>query len=233
MLDMIAFDADDTLWHNESRYLEAKDRFKQLLSTYHSPGWGENRLDETEIQNIRSYGYGIKSFTLSMIETAIELTDGQITARDIEEILGLGKRMLEAEVQLFEHVEETLAKLARDYPLMLITKGDLFEQQRKIERSGLAQYFRHIEVVGEKTGASYRVLLEKHHVEPHRFLMVGNSMRSDILPVLEIGGRAVYIPYQHTWLHEQVSTDETQQHEYVELEDLGQLPELVARLGKQ
>jgi putative hydrolase of the HAD superfamily len=231
MLDMIAFDADDTLWHNESGYLEAKDRFKSLLSAWHGSERIERTLDEIEISNIPSYGYGIKSFTLSMIETAVRATDGRIGGKEIEQILAIGRQMLQAEVCLFEHVPETLARLTVDCPLMLITKGDLVEQQRKVERSGLVQHFRHVEIVPEKTEAIYRILLERHHVEPHRFLMVGNSMRSDILPVLGIGGRAVYVPHQHTWFYEQQVSDEAQQGEYFELQNLGQLCQLVERIN--
>jgi putative hydrolase of the HAD superfamily len=230
MFDVIAFDADDTLWHNETRYIQAQNRYSQLLSRYHSPEKAAQRLDEIELQNIRSYGYGIKSFTLSMIEAAIELTDGQITGREVEEILNLGRQMLTARVELFEQTAETLTRLSGNHDLMLITKGDLFEQGRKVERSGLSQHFRYIEIVAEKTAAVYRALLERHRLRAERFLMVGNSLKSDILPVLEIGGRAVYIPYEHTWIHERVVDAEIVRDGYYELEHLGELPALVEKL---
>ena len=151
MLDIIAFDADDTLWHNEIRYLQAKNRYSQLLSRYHNPERAEQRLDEIELQNIRSYGYGIKSFTLSLIEAAIELTEGQVTGSEVQEILDLGREMLTAEVGLFPHAEETVASLSARHDLMLITKGDAFEQEKKVEQSGLGQHFRYVEILGEKT----------------------------------------------------------------------------------
>lgn len=232
MFDVIAFDADDTLWHNETRYLQAKNRYSQLLSGYHSPQRVEQRLDEIELQNVHAYGYGIKSFTLSMIEAALEVTDGQITGSEIEGILDLGRQMLTAEVELFEHAEETLAKLSAGYDLMLITKGDVFEQGNKVERSGLTRYFRYVEIVGEKTAASYRAILERHKLNAERFLMVGNSLKSDVLPVLEVGGRAVYIPYAHTWIHERVMEGGIAQDGYYELEHLRELPALVEKLSQ-
>jgi putative hydrolase of the HAD superfamily len=232
MLDVIAFDADDTLWHNETRYLQAKNRYGQLLSRYHDPERVEQRLDEIELQNVRFYGYGIKSFTLSMIEAAIELTSGEITGSEMQEVLNLGRQMLMGEVELFEHAEETLVELSTSHDLMLITKGDLFEQGMKVERSGLTKHFRHVEIVGEKTAASYREILERHKLNAARFLMVGNSLKSDILPVLEIGGRAVYIPYAHTWIHERVMDGEVGKEGYFELEHLRELPALVEKLSQ-
>lgn len=224
MIEIIAFDADDTLWHNETLYLHAQTRFKQLLSDYHKPEWIGQRLDEIEMHNIRYFGYGIKSFALSMIETAIELTQGRIAGKEIQKILDIAKQMLTAEVNLFEQAEETLALLSTKYELMLITKGDTFEQTRKVARSGLTRYFRYIEIVVDKTPEAYRGLLEKYKLDPTRFLMVGNSIKSDILPVIEMGGQAVYIPYAQTWVHETVFDPSTRESEYIELENLGQLP---------
>ncbi len=233
MLQVIAFDADDTLWHNETRYLEAASQYSQLLSRYHSPERAVQRLDEIELQNVGCYGYGIKSFTLSMIEAALELSAGQVTGSEVQEILNLGRQMLTAPVELFEHAAETLAGLSRNYDLMLITKGDLFEQGLKVERSGLTPHFRYVEIVAEKTAASYRALLERHKLRAERFLMVGNSLKSDILPVLQIGGQAVYIPYAHTWIHERVMDAEVAQDGYYELAHLGELPALVEKLSQQ
>ncbi|MEJ2262367.1 MAG: HAD family hydrolase [Anaerolineales bacterium] len=231
MFDVIAFDADDTLWHNEEYYTQAKEVFIRILSRYHSPEWVEQRLDEIEIHNVQAYGYGIKSFILSMVESAVELSDGQVAGSEIQEILALGKGMLAEEVHLIDKAEETLAQLVNDYQLMLVTKGDTFEQERKIRRSGLAQYFRFVEIMGEKTQVTYRILLEKHGIEPIQFLMVGNSLRSDILPVLEIGGQAIYVPYQHTWSHENNVGDALNDHDYHEIADLSQLPSLLKRLN--
>ncbi len=231
MLTTIAFDADDTLWHNETYYLEAGAKLKQLLSDYQSPERVEQKLAETETHNVSRYGYGIKSYTLSMIEAAIALTDGKITGKDIQKIIEIGQEMLSAKVPLFDGVEAILAELSRNYDLMLITKGDLIEQGNKLARSGLACYFRHVEIIGEKNANSYRQLLDRHAIQPGQFLMVGNSLKSDILPVVEIGARAVYIPHEHTWAHESVVESEMQQHTYYELEELEQLPALIAELG--
>lgn len=232
MLSMIALDADDTLWHNETHYLEANTKLKYLLKGYQSPEQIAQKLGEMETRNIRYYGYGIKSYTLSMIEAAIELTDGQISGSEIQKIIQLGQEMLGAEVSLFEHTEETLVRLAGHYDLMLITKGDLLEQGSKINRSGLKKYFRYVEIVQEKTAEDYQRLLDRYGVYPSRFLMVGNSLKSDILPVIAIGGRAVYIPYQHTWAHENAVEGETPGHLYYEIVHLGQLPDLIAKLDQ-
>lgn len=202
MIQVIAFDADDTLWENEIFYSRVKDIFTQLFEDEMPSEEITRRLDEIEIRNLRYWGYGIKSFCLSMIETAISLSDGQIEARRLSRVLDEGKRMLENEIQILNQVSETLDTLHLDYDLMLITKGDLFEQDRKIHHSGLIHHFRYIEVVPDKTPQTYRRLLDKYKIPAQAFLMVGNSLRSDILPVLELGCHAVYIPYAGTWEHE-------------------------------
>ena len=162
-----------------------------------------------------------------MIETAIQLTDGRISGQDVQRVIELAKSMLSAEVALLDHAEETVMQLARDYPLMIITKGDLLDQESKIERSGLGQHFKQIEIVSDKNPASYAALLARHRLRPEGFLMVGNSLRSDVLPVLAIGGQAVYVPYRLTWAHERVSPEELAGAHYAEIEHLGQLPELI------
>lgn len=231
MIEIIGFDADDTLWHNETLYSQVKDQFQSLLAPYSNPESARRRLDEIEEWNVHHYGYGIKSFALSMVEAAIEISHGQIEAASLSRMLDIVKEMLNAEVKLLEQVEPTLAELAQQFSLMLITKGDFFEQHRKIERSGLEQYFRYIEIVVDKTPITYRSVLAKYNLEPSRFLMVGNSLRSDILPVLEIGGQAVYVPYASTWAHEQVDvSSRTPASIYMEIEHLGQLPQVVGRL---
>lgn len=202
MFDVIAFDADDTLWDNERLYIEAKREFVSLLAECSDPAACAQRLDEIEALNVHYYGYGIKSFVLSMIEAALELTGQQAAGEKIASILGFAKRMLAAEVQLIDGVAETLAALAPRYPLMLITKGDPSEQQRKIEDSGLAGFFHWVEIVPDKTPAIYRTILERYRIDPSRFLMVGNSPRSDILPVLAIGSQAVLVQYAQNWAHE-------------------------------
>lgn len=230
MVKLIAFDADDTLWHNEGHYTNAKERFIRILSKYHRPELIEKRLDEIEIENIVSYGYGIKSFVLSMIESAVEISDGLISASEIKDILALGKQMLDADVHLLENVEKTLSVLVADFPLMLITKGDPIEQRRKIIHSGLEKYFRYIEIVGEKTPDTYQVLFEKYNIQPDQVLMVGNSLKSDILPVIQIGGQAVYVPYENTWAHENNVGEGLKNYAYYEIDNLERLPALVSRL---
>jgi putative hydrolase of the HAD superfamily len=230
MLDLIAFDADDTLWHTEHLYSDAQERFKQLLAPYTPGAEIEQKLIEIEGGNLRYFGFGIKSFALSMIETAVALTDGRINGHDIQRVIDLAKSMLSAEVRLLEHAQDTVARLAQDFPLMIITKGDLLDQESKIERSGLGRHFKTVEIVSDKTRASYAALLARHNLRPAAFLMVGNSLRSDVLPVLALGARAVHIPYRLTWVHERVTPDELNGAHYAELENLGQLPELVQRL---
>lgn len=229
MFDVLAFDADDTLWANEHLYIMKRERFIELLRPYADPDLIGKTLDETEITNLRYYGYGIKSFALSMVETAVSLTAGRVSGEAIQAILQFGKEMREHPVQLFAGVTAVLAEVGQTHTLMLITKGDLFEQESKIARSGIADCFRHIEVVSEKNAETYDSLLHNYGIAPSRFLMVGNSLRSDILPVVEIGGTAVYIPYATTWAHEHVShADKTG---YFELEQINQLPPLLKRLA--
>jgi putative hydrolase of the HAD superfamily len=232
MFDLIAFDADDTLWHSESLYSAAQDKFKQLLAPYHSAERIGRELHQTEMRNLQYYGYGIKGFALSLIETAIQLTQGRISGREIQKVIDLAKDMLTAEVQLLDHAQETVARLAASYPLMMVTKGDLFDQEAKIARSGLRQYFQYIEIVSDKTREGYATLLARYHLAPSRFLMVGNSLRSDILPVIALGGRAVHIPYHITWAHENVSLSEGDRKRYFELEHLGLLPALIEKLSQ-
>ena len=227
--DLIAFDADDTLWHNEPFYTDARLQFIEILSGYAPSEAIGSRLDAFELRNLDVFGYGIKSFVLSMVETAVDISGGRVTGLEIQSIVDIARRMLRADLELFEHVHETLAALAGKYPLMLITKGDQFEQELKIKRSGVDHYFRSFEIVGDKDARGYRLLLSKYNLDPQRFLMVGNSLRSDILPVLELGGVAVYIPYEHTWSHEN-SVPGVWAKAYYELENIGQLPDLVVRL---
>jgi putative hydrolase of the HAD superfamily len=231
--DVIAFDADDTLWHNERLYANVQMQFKKLLAHYHSPEWIEERLYQTETRNLQHFGYGIKSFALSMIETAIELTEGRITGSEIQTIVASAKAMLTAEVDLLENVTETLISLSQMYPLMVITKGDLLDQELKVERSGLAQHFRHVEIVSDKNPESYRTLLKRHAIAPERFVMVGNSLRSDILPVLALGASAVYVPHALTWAYEAAEPPPVEQPGYYTIEHLGQLPSLLEGLERQ
>lgn len=231
MINLIAFDADDTLWHNESLYNMTQSRFAQLLSPYCSAEIVEQSLYETEMRNLNFYGYGIKSFTLSMIETAIELSEGQVCGQEIQEIINFARWMLTEPIELLDGVKETVLELSKEYRLMIITKGDLFDQESKVARSGLADYFGQVEIVSQKTPEVYQSLLEKHNIAPKQFLMVGNSLPSDVLPVVEIGGQAVHIPYHITWQHETVTDQSAQQGDYFELNQIAALPAVVARIN--
>jgi len=231
IFDVIALDADDTLWHNESLYVEAQAKLIELLSSYVDGEMVTESLYEREVSNLDCYGFGIKGFTLSMIETAIELSGGRIPGADIQKIIGLAREMLTAEVQLVAHAEKAITELAHSYTLMLITKGDLLEQLSKVARSGIRDHFRYVEVVSEKTEKTYEALLTKYEIEPGRFLMAGNSLKSDILPVVALGGHAVYIPHESTWAYETVDGHQGEHDGYYELEHLGQLPQLLARLS--
>jgi putative hydrolase of the HAD superfamily len=233
VLDMIAFDADDTLWHNEVLYTEVQERFRQLLAPYADPKRIDECLYQTEIRNLTCYGYGIKAFALSLIEAAIELSDGRISGLEVGKVLAWAKGMVRAEVRLLPQAATVVAQLAARFPLMLITKGDLLDQEAKLARSGLAAYFPHVEVVSDKTPDRYAALLARHGLEGPRFMMVGNSLRSDILPVVALRGQAVYIPYQTTWAHEEVAVAEEERGRFHQLEHLGQLPGLVAELCGQ
>ena len=228
--DVIAFDADDTLWHSEILYAAAQQEYRRLLAPYAEAGTIDRVLHQIEMRNLPTYGYGIKGFALSMIEAALELSQHQITGGEVQQVLDLARQMLSTDVELLEGVAEVVAQLAQTYPLMLITKGDLVHQEAKIEQSGLKPYFRSIEIVADKTPQSYAALLARHHVEPSRFLMIGNSLRSDVLPVLAIGGQAVHVPHAITWAHEHVDVPADQQGRYHELDHIGQLPSFVKQL---
>lgn len=231
MLEFIAFDADDTLWHNENLFFATGEKFKALLATYCEPGVINGRLYETESANLRHFGYGIKSFTLSMIETAVQLTNGRIPASDILTILNFAKEMRQHPVELLPHVAEVVHELSHHYPLLIITKGDLFDQETKVAQSGIAQHFRHVEVVSEKDPASYAAVFARLNIDPRTVLMVGNSVRSDVLPLVHLGATAVHIPYHTTWEHETVAAATPQQHGYYTLSSIQQLPELLAALA--
>ncbi|MBN2047424.1 MAG: HAD family hydrolase [Anaerolineaceae bacterium] len=235
-LKVIAFDADDTLWRNEELFWEFKDEFKTLLSKY-ALGMDSEELEAylyvMEVGNIPNYGYGFKSYTLSMIEAAIELTDGKVSAKDIARLLQLLKRQMHAELDFFPHVRETLQALRGQVDLMLITKGDTAEQRHKIDKSGLMPFFRWVEIVHRKDEETYRELLEKYSIEPEAFLMVGNSLRSDVLPVVALGGQGVYIHNGTTWAHELEIPSDWEDLAYLELEHMGDLPRLLEQMGYQ
>ncbi len=206
MRRILAFDADDTLWHNEGHYAETQEAFRALLRPFHDDAWIDARLHDTELRNLHHYGYGIKGFTLSMIETALELTEDRLDGVGIRRVVELGKAMLDKPVEPLPGVAEVLGELAGSYELMVITKGDLFDQETKLVKSGLGAHFSRVEIVSEKDEAAYAAILERHGIPPAGFTMVGNSVKSDILPVLALGARAIHIPYHLTWAHEVVAS---------------------------
>ena len=224
MITTIAFDADDTLWHTERIFISIKDKYKSLLADYSDGDWIERHLDETETNNIKHFGYGVKGFTLSMIETACELTQGRITGDKIKEIIGFAKEMLAAPIDVLEGVSETIEELSKNYRLMVITKGDLLDQEAKLARSGLGDFFDAFEIVPRKDAKIYRYVMRRHDIRPEEFLMVGNSLKSDILPVLEAGARAVFVPYETEWFHERVSEEELEGKNFGRVETMRELP---------
>lgn len=209
-LKVIAFDADDTLWVNEPYFRETEDRFCELLEDYLPHHSIARELLQVEIRNINLYGYGVKGFMLSMIETAMELSQKTIKVDVIEKIIALGKELLEKPIVLLDEVEDVLQTLHGKYKLVVATKGDLLDQERKLRKSGLEHYFHHIEIMSEKKEADYQKLLKHLDIQPTEFMMLGNSLKSDVLPVLELGGHAVHIPYHTTWAHETI--DSTIEH---------------------
>jgi putative hydrolase of the HAD superfamily len=207
MIELVALDADDTLWHNEPLYTNTREQFRQLLAKYEPSGVLEDRLYEVELRNLRHFGYGVKGFVLSLIESAIEMTGGRVETADVSRIIEWGREMLVSPVELLEGVREVAEELAADFPLILVTKGDLLHQETKLASSGLGHLFKGLEVVSEKDERIYRNLIARHGIRPDRFVMVGNSLRSDVLPALEAGAQAVYIPYEMSWVHERISPE--------------------------
>ena len=224
MITTIAFDADDTLWHTERIFITTKEKYSGLLADFADKDFIEQHLDETETNNIKHFGYGIKGFTLSMIETACELTEGRITGDKIKQIIGLAKEMLAAPIDVLEGVRETIEELAKDYRLMVITKGDLLDQETKLARSGLGDYFSAFEIVPRKDAKIYKYIMRRHEIAAEEFLMVGNSLKSDILPVIEAGAQAVFVPYETEWFHERVSDEELEGKNFGRVETMRELP---------
>ena len=208
-LKIIAFDADDTLWHNEMFFREIEERYCQLLGEFLPPHTVSRELLKTEIANLEHYGYGIKSFILSMIETAVHVTDQKIPAGVVDTIIGFGKEMMSKPVELMDGVEEVLDQLKKNFRLVVATKGDLIDQERKLKKSGLSHYFHHIEIMSDKKEADFQKLIQHLDIRAEEFMMIGNSLKSDILPVLALGGHGIHIPYHVTWEHEMIeaSTD--------------------------
>lgn len=221
---VVGFDGDDTLWHSETRFTITQNEFRDLVHRHVPDVDVDAHLAETEMQNLSIYGYGVKSFTLSMLETAIELTEGRIPASDLDVILGWGKRMLMEPTKLLDGVEDTLRRLAPRYDLFLITKGDLFDQESKLAQSGLGELFFGVEILSEKNADAYRGVFKRRGIAPETFVMVGNSLRSDIVPVIELGARAVHIPYEVTWEHEHVAEEALPRDGWRRIESIRELP---------
>jgi putative hydrolase of the HAD superfamily len=230
IIKTIAFDADDTLWVNEPIFTQVQENCQELLKDYVEPEKMEAKLYQTELRNLKHFGYGIKGFMLSMIETAIELSAGKIDGLAIQKIIDLGKEMLAHPIHLLDNVQQTIELLKNEYQLMIITKGDLFDQESKIARSGIADYFQYIEIVSEKDLGAYQKILQRYQIKLNDFVMVGNSLKSDILPICALGARAVHIPYHTTWVLEQVSEHQVNGLIYKELADISLLPDYLKNL---
>ena len=225
-IKVIAFDADDTLWENETIFRQAEETFCTLMSDYLPAETCQQELFAIEMKNLPIYGYGIKPFALSLIEAAINLSHGQVSNAVIQKIIELGQGMLIAPNPLLDHVDQVLATLTPGFRLVVATKGDLLDQERKLERSGLAKYFHHIEIMSDKKPRNYQKLVAHLDIRPDEFLMVGNSVNSDVLPVLEIGASTVHIPFHTTWAHE-VGREPIEHPNYCKIDTMSALPALL------
>lgn len=203
-LKVIAFDADDTLWVNEPYFLETENKFCALLEDYLPHHSISAELYNTQLQNLPLYGFGVKCFTLCMIETALRISNNTLNNRILEKIIENGKELLDKPIELLEGVEDVLKKTVSDYRLVVATKGDLLDQERKLKKSGIEHYFHHIEIMSEKQVSDYEKLIKHLDINPNEFLMIGNSIKSDILPVLALGGHAIHVPYHTTWAFERM-----------------------------
>ena len=233
----IGFDADDTLWHNEDHFNATEEAFADIVAPWATPDEARALLLTTETHNLELFGYGVKSFTLSMIEAAMELSGGAIGTADLSVLLDRGKAMLARPAELLPNVREVVESLSERHPLLLITKGDLHHQERKVQLSGMAHHFAAIEVISEKDTASYARILQRHSIDATRFVMIGNSVKSDVLPAVALGAVGVHIPYTFTWAHEVVESHHVHQAErnvdgarYWELDAIGEVPALIQRL---
>lgn len=221
---VIGFDADDTLWVNETYFRNAEEKFADLLEGFETKNKIDQELFKMEMENLELYGYGIKGFMLSMVESALEISNNSVSQATISEILNLGKRMITHPVELLEDVREVLRKLNGKYRLIVLTKGDLLDQERKLERSGLSEYFHHVEVLSDKKEENYLHLLQHLEIDVSEFLMIGNSLKSDVLPLLNIGAHACHIPFHTTWTHEQVTIQEND-YKYLKINRLSDILE--------
>ena len=219
-IKVIGFDADDTLWVNETYFRDAEIEFAKLMAPYETANKVDQELFKMEMKNLSLYGYGVKGFVLSMIEMALELSNRTVSNETIEKILDLGKNMINKPVELLDGVENVLEVLSEKYRLIVVTKGDLLDQERKLKKSGLLEHFHHIEVLSDKKEANYSRLLKHLDIRPSEFLMIGNSLKSDILPLVNIGTHAIHVPFHTTWAHEQVSVAKTNEKNYSTLKNV-------------
>lgn len=222
-IKVIGFDADDTLWVNEPYFRETEMKFCELLTNGMSLDEVTKELFKIEIGNIPLYGYGTKAFILSMIETGLKITNGNLSPEKVQAILELGKEQINKPVELIDGIESVLKSLFGKYRLIVATKGDLLDQERKLKKSGLLKYFHHIEVMSDKQESDYEKLIKHLDIEPEEFLMVGNSLKSDILPVLHLGGKAVHVPFHTTWVHEMVEEEEISNSDFQKIEKIEEL----------
>ena len=213
-IKVIAFDADDTLWVNETYFRDAEHQFAKLLAKYETENKIDQEIFKTEVKNLKLYGYGVKGFILSMVECALELSNYQVNQKTIEAILNIGKKMLDEPIELLDGVEEVLQSLQGKYKLIVATKGDLLDQERKLEKSNLLSYFHHIEVMSDKKEKDYQKLIKHLDIHPSELLMIGNSLKSDVLPLIEIGASAIHVPFHTTWIHEEVTEEEKSKLDY-------------------
>jgi putative hydrolase of the HAD superfamily len=228
-IKVIGFDADDTLWVNEPFYRNTESKFCDLLKSYCPADEINRQLYKVEVNNLDLYGYGSKAFILSLIETAILISDGKVTASEISRILALGKEQINEKNPLLSGVPRVLRILSAHYRLIVVTKGDLLDQERKLRNSGIGGYFHHIEIMSDKTGENYQKLLNHLDIKPDEFVMVGNSLKSDIVPVIKLGGYAIHVPFHVTWQHEELLPDEMPEAHYFTIENL---PEIIPILIK-
>jgi putative hydrolase of the HAD superfamily len=228
MIRVIGFDADDTLWVNEPNYQQTEIEFCRIMQPWVSREKTSLELFSTEMANLELYGFGAKGFVLSMLETASRVTENQISATDLFKIIQLGKELLDKDVELLEGVKSVLESLKGKCRVILATKGDLLDQERKLRKSGLEGYFHHIEIMSDKTENHYLKLLARLEIKPHEFMMVGNSLKSDIMPVLNLGGYGIHVPYHTTWQHEQ--TDRLPENpNFAQIQELSKLPEFLTK----
>ncbi|MFK8013763.1 MAG: HAD family hydrolase [Marinicellaceae bacterium] len=227
-IKVIGFDADDTLWVNETYFREAELEFGKLMQQYETINQIDQELFKIEIENLPIYGYGVKGFVLSMMETALKLSNYQVGQKTMSAIIDIGKNMLDKPVELLDGVEKTLKTLSKTHRLIMATKGDLLDQERKLEKSGLFKYFHHIEVMSDKKEKDYLKLLSHLDIKPEDFLMIGNSLKSDILPLVNIGANAIHVPFHTTWQHELIDNKSLNNQDYKAVENIIDIVKLIA-----